>query len=443
MPTVPTLNRQPIATQQLQLKKETRVGGIEEFGGGQAMQSVTNSMASMAKSAVKIEQKEINKADDFNVLAADNELLQYTTDLAYDKDTGFMSVKGRNSFGLPDTVNEAYNKRAEELAAGLANDEQRAKFRKRILTRGASLNNKVHSHVHGESLKYQRAEVTSYVENETNAAMANSLDDQAVNMSIGNQLVAAKKLADDEGMPAAQGKLYIEGVESNTRYQVLRTQVNGDHDQAAKAYYEKYKDRFKGKDAELAAGLVKQSSALGDAQRATDELWVKSGEDLEKAVASARKKYSGEKEDQVVKRLKARGGEKAAFDRQASDKQFKSAQQHVDNALAAGKRMLGEGKDKKLVLSDVIPKADYAALSSEQIRVLNAQAADPINNDKVWIKFGRTDPKEIGELNYEEFVTKYYSKFNKTNRAKALSYWQEAVKDDGKGKSEQISRTIA
>lgn len=111
----------------------------------------------MAKIATDMQQQ----ANALRTTDALNQLKETALGLQHDKDTGFLSVKGKDTFDRPDgrsltdVYGEQLSSRANEIAASLGNDAQRALFQRHAGEMMASFKGQVMAHEAQEYKSYQ------------------------------------------------------------------------------------------------------------------------------------------------------------------------------------------------------------------------------------------------------------------------------------------------
>ena len=111
----------------------------------------------MAKIATDMQQQ----ANALRTTDALNQLKETALGLQHDKDTGFLSVKGKDTFDRPDgrsltdVYGEQLSSRANEIAASLGNDAQRALFQRHAGEMMASFKGQVMAHEAQEYKGYQ------------------------------------------------------------------------------------------------------------------------------------------------------------------------------------------------------------------------------------------------------------------------------------------------
>lgn len=411
MPTVPTLNRQVqtqttnIRQQNLQAPQaqlETR--GVQKLG--QAAQG-------LIQNAIQIEDKERQKANQLAVLEADQKLSALETRLLYDKDSGAMNVKGKDSFGLPDTVMPSYDKEVDVILNGLANDDQKNAFKRSVMARRGDIDRQLQRHISREGMQYEDQLTQSYIANEQNAALKNFHDEGRVGLSIDRMRASITQYADRNGLPQEYVKQKIQETESQTYSSVISKILDGGDDLAAKAYYEKYQDRLTGQDQQKVAKLLEAGTLAGESQRQSDSLWDKSGEDLGMAMQKAEKIRDPKLRDETMRRLRQKQNDKQASIKAAEDNNFMAASEYVKDNPAA---------DPK----DSMPVSQWESLTLQQQQALRKYTNNPQNDDKKWMDFFDKSPQELAGMSRADFEQKYWVHFDSSHRTRAEKMWKDA-----------------
>lgn len=321
MITVPTLGDDrvtlnPTNTQRVQTQ-------APDFG-DRSQQQLSNSVGQLAQTALKVEQAEIQKANQIIDMESDTRLGELETDLLYNVDSGAFNKKGKDAFGTPDTVTMDWDFGVQEIEKTLSSDSQRAAFRKRVQQRKANIDKNLMRHVSKESLQYDNQVTESYIANEKNSALENFFDPDRVDSSVARQRQAIINHADRNGLPAEYKKQKIQELQSETYSGVITRILDGGADIEANEYYQKNKHLIT---AEHQRGIEKQLEVgmlIGKSQRITDDIFNKT-KDSRQALDQARKIRDPKVRDAVVKRVKSRISEEKMLDAESDKNAFDKA----------------------------------------------------------------------------------------------------------------------
>jgi len=412
MITVPTLGDErvkvnPTNTQRVQTQ-------APDFG-ERSQQQLTQATGQLAQTALKVEQAEIEKANQIIDMETDTKLGELETDLLYNTESGALNKLGKDSFGTPDVVGMDWEIGVKEIEKGLSTDRQRAAFRKRVRQRKANIDKNLMRHISKESLQYDNQVTESYIANEKNTALENFFDEERVDDSVARQRQAIINHADRNGLPAEYKKQKIKLLQSETYTGVITRILDGGADLEAKAYYEKNKHLIDGKHRRGIEKQLEVGTLMGDSQRATDEIFSKTT-DFRKALDSARKIRDPKKRDEVVKRVKARISEEKMLEAESDKNNFDKAFSIVESSksmnsippsilarLDLGGKQALERRVKQL--NEGLPtKTDLGTYYNLELMASNPKTRDKflrLNLNTMRDKLGDSDFKKFSKIQSE------------------------------------------
>lgn len=306
-PRVPTLDGPQVRQTGFPGARVVQDAPIEAFGGGSVVSGPAGAAQSLLTTVSKIAEEEKKKADQVAVLDADGELSAFETDLLYNPETGALNKKGKDAFGIPETVMSAYGKRVAEIEKRLTSNDQRLAFRRAAQGRQLDVDRMLQRHVSGEIQRYDSEKTESYVKNERDAALANPLDTERVGIALERTKAAISDHAARNGMPAEWVTEKTSAAESSIHYGIISGFLSRGEDLYARQYYEQTKDQLYGDDRKRAEVDVKAGSLKGQSKRIADEIAGKQGS-LGSALAAlkndARLKDNAELYDATLDRVK-------------------------------------------------------------------------------------------------------------------------------------------
>lgn len=245
---------------------------------------------------------EYQKANQIAVTSAAAQLATHAGELEIDAQT----KRGNDAFDLPKTAKESYDKRADEIAGSLTNDDQRQAFQIERLQRGVTLDMTVQRHVAKERQAYDDSESKAYTDGAQSAAIANALDPHRVATEMDRGALRLTQWADRRGLGEEATKAALAEYRSQTHVGVIANLLDNEHDTQAKAYYEEVKDQINGEQRGKLEKAIEESTLRGEAQKASDQIWAASGGDPDKALDDARKIKDAKLRDDVEKRIDGR-----------------------------------------------------------------------------------------------------------------------------------------
>jgi soluble lytic murein transglycosylase len=200
-------------------------------------------------------QQEQDKADAVQVMGAQRQLSEWRLSTIDHPETGALSKRGKDAFGLPDTIATDYDKRVGEIVGGLANDRQKQAFQKFANADRDSILRSVNRHVAGELKGYAEAENKAYVETALNAAALNFTDPERVETEVLRAKAAIMAHAKISGEPAEATNLRLTKAQSAIRRTVAERLADTDPIKAQE-YLGKYADQMDADDILKVQGKV-------------------------------------------------------------------------------------------------------------------------------------------------------------------------------------------
>jgi hypothetical protein len=181
---------------------------------------------------------EIARQDQIAVLEADRKLSEWENKRLYDPKDGALGVKGKDAFGLPDTVNKEYTDFTTELEKSLANERQRDVFRRAASSRSKDINTTLSRHVFTEVRNFDNSETTNYLKNSQQAAALNYNDPNRVGLEIERQHAAISDFAKRNGIVGSETEKQMRAQAiSDTHVGVIDRFLANGQDQAASDYF--------------------------------------------------------------------------------------------------------------------------------------------------------------------------------------------------------------
>lgn len=341
MPTVPRYQEGNVKEAGLNLGRvESRVSS-DAFGAGYA-----GTFSNAINEADKIVTQYQDHADQIALMEADQKATELETRLLYDPQNGALNKRGKDSFDLPNTVNEDLNKGFEEITSSM-NERQKQKFNRIAYEKQARINRSLDQHISGEMKRYDDSQTMSYINTKQNAALTEYQNPEAVNRHIEDQKLAIAAYGGRNGMPSLEIKEKMDLAASKTHHSVLERLVDTDNDLAAKAHFEANKDKLVGEDLVRAEKLVEASSLRGESQRRSDEIF-KTFRSEKDAIEEAKKIQEPKLRDETVRRTR----EAFELKRLAEENDRKELNRQAQEMTLKGKE-LPESMKQKMSISDV------------------------------------------------------------------------------------------
>lgn len=259
-------------------------------------------LANVGDAVNKVYLEEKKKADQIAVLDADRAIVEFETSSLYDPKAGALTKRGRDAFGLPDTLLGAYDAKVAEIEKGLTNDEQRLAFKRSAISRRLDFDRTLQRHVASEIRKYDDQATESYLANETDAAIASG-DMDRIALSIDRSRAALVDHQKRNGLPPEWLNQRIAAVQTKVHGGTIDRLLATGQDLAAKAYYGEHKAEIGGTELARIEKALEVGTLRGESQRQADGILAKH-RDLTEAMAQARKIGDPDVRDEVERRVK-------------------------------------------------------------------------------------------------------------------------------------------
>lgn len=393
-----------------------------------------------AEKAKRLAEEEKRKADQVATLDAGNNTGAFMNQLLFDPKSGAMLTRGRDAFGVTDQAMTAYQKHVDETMGKLANDEQKAAYKRYADNNGLQLQETLMRHAAQEGTRYDAQTTESALDLAKNDAVSNFADPRRVAVSLEKQRAILRDHARRNGVdpdgPIIQSR--VAALAAETHVGVIDRMLSADRDADAEAYFKAHREEIAagGQDAGRIQDHLAQVGFTGEAQRRSDALY---GERLEegKALEKARDAISDPKlKDAVIQRLKARYEE----DRALKERQQAEVFEKFDNDIVSGRATID---DIRKGLGWSVLRGDMkAALESRYER--RTKGVEPTNDDTLWVKFIDKPTAELAKLTQADMLL-MRSKLDDQHFERALGMWQQAKELAGRPaaiKSPELSSTL-
>lgn len=286
MPTVRTLQRQVEPTGLPSVRRTEATNPIAEgaavgnaiAGFGETIERIGTKALDMHLSAQLRDQHEAKrKADTLAVIAYQNQLDAWKTEHVYNPETGALTKRGKDAFGLPEQVDEAFHTYANEQALVLSSDEQKIAGARIRAEEGSRLALEVRRHVDREIHTYTAEELQSRVKNEIEGATRDALEPTR----IGGHIVAGEQAIEELGKQLGYGPEQLEeqktALRSNIHVGVIDRLLSEQQTTAARAYFAEAKGEIAGTKLGAVEKAIRAGSVKSEAQKQSDAILAAGG----------------------------------------------------------------------------------------------------------------------------------------------------------------------
>jgi len=320
MPRVPTLPQ--VEERALPGVKVAGDAPLAAFGGGDALAGFSNAVQKTGGTLIKLVEEEKRNANDVAATGAWSDLSKKKNDLVYNPETGAMTRKGKNAFGVVEEFGTKFDQLADEIEEGLANEDQKALFRRIRAKERQELDTHLQRHVYAESKAFDEETTKSGLAAARENALLNFTDPKKIQESIAMQRVLLTSYAGRQGLSTDGEKLLMQEAESETHTGVIQRMLTQGQDLAAKRYFEANREGLTGKHAQAVEKALEEGSIRGESQRQADALWQKAGGNLTAAMKLARGIEDPKVRDETERRLEHRAGAEERAQRLGQDKLY-------------------------------------------------------------------------------------------------------------------------
>jgi hypothetical protein len=423
MPTVPRYNQPQLKDQALPGARVTTDAPKEAFGGGPSTEALGKAASGLAGQVVDYGQEVKKQADDLATTEAYEKTVRLKLDLFYNPQTGAYNRKGKDALGAHEEYQKQFETGADEIEKSLANDDQRAMYKRIRSQQGLELDGSLQRHTFGEIQRFD--------EETTKASIATQREDAVLNFHVPGKVDQSVKTQREmiEANGYRQGKsrdvidLEIKEAESQTHTAIINRMLANGQDMTAKSYYTKYKGALDAKDVTSVERALEDGTMRGESQRASDAI-MREYSDL----GAAR---------EAVKQIKDPKLRDAVDDRVRSEFGFREKEATVfrgKNFMEVYSLLENTKKQKGVVHYEDIPINRLGAMTPDQrdaaralVKRLNAPG-EHAHSDSVFLKYYGLPEQSLAGVSEAELVEKVRPNVNDSAWSKITTKWQ-AVRD--------------
>jgi hypothetical protein len=254
--------------------------------------------------AFEEESRRINKV---RTEDAFTELRNAQIDLSIGEENGFQGLKSGDAVKRP-VLKEwtgKFDETAESISSGLQNEEQKSAFKLRADAARSQFSQDILQHLGRENTVYQTQVMDSTVDAERNASSMHWNSPGDVMASLERVKMAVNSYADANGLTGdVKEGAYIKRA-SKVHAEVIGQAMNNGNPEYAELWFKTHRKEIDADTAAAAERVMKQGGDRIRAQRAADSI-MEMGLPEDEAKKHARKNYTGEERDDVIRRVEGR-----------------------------------------------------------------------------------------------------------------------------------------
>lgn len=282
------------------------VAGKEAIAIGEGMIKAGTAVTAIAEKAAQ-------EADQIRVIDATNEAVKAQLGLTYDKDNGFLNLKGKAALERPDNkpLDIEYTERFENQLAvieeKLGNDRQKKLFRQASAGLTRQFIGNVNQHMAAEYREYQTGTLNGSIDVATQKMALNWGDTKVV--AEQQRLIGAAVAERDKNMPEEQRQANLVKALSPGNTAVISAAVDAGNTTYAKEYLLQNAQYITPENRLVLSKAVEIGDFESRTQTYAEKYITEAKGDFKLAIDLARKNLSGKDEDKTVERLKVRAEE--------------------------------------------------------------------------------------------------------------------------------------
>lgn len=254
-------------------------------------------------------------------LSAQNQLDSWLIDRIHNPTTGALTVKGPDTLQLTEQVGGEFDQVASTIAGTLTNDKQRLAFQKVQDVQKRDMTLTLERHASGEMQRYTGAELTTFVDNKRNEALANALDPHKVGEALGQAIDQIKTIGPTLGMGPQEIQSHIADTASATHVGVINQLLAQNQTKSAQVYFEETRPQIKGD----VLASVEKSLELGhtrnEAQAISDKI-IAAGGTPDEQRAAVKAAADGATRDEAMQYVNTDIAQKAGVAKATEEQNF-------------------------------------------------------------------------------------------------------------------------
>jgi hypothetical protein len=393
MPTVQRTKGQTIGQESLPGARVSTGSAAENFGGGQAIESVNEQVGAMENDIFNFAIKQKFNADQVAINDADNQTIQAAERLLRDPNTGVLNKRGKDAFGVPDIVNSEWVKITADIEGKLSNEDQKRAYRERAASRKQDIDKLTMTHVANEGQQYDSETTDAFIENEMNAAVLNFTDQDRIQKALDLQKATIYGYAQRTGKSDDWVLSKMMKTVSATHASVVNRMLATGQDILAREYYDKNKSELDGQTALVIDKNLQEGVLRGESQRQADQI-MRDYSDLQAAREAVKEITDPDLRDAVDERVQREFSLK--------DKQSNLGRQQL---FMGAYNLVNESKS----IDDIPPDQWNALLPSQRkaLKILENQKNFPDQikqDDSVYMKYIGMKDSQLAKVTEAELI---------------------------------------
>lgn len=232
-----------------------------QFSSGASADAFGAAEARALGSVAEVLNQEHEKANAVQVMNAQRQLSDWRLANIDDPQNGALAKRGKDAFGLPDSITADYDKTVGKIAEGLGNERQKLAFQKMANADRESVLRQVNRHVFGEMRSYAEMENKANVESALSAASLSYQDPERIDAELLRGRTAIMAHAKISGEPSEATRARLDSFNSSVRTATIQRALQERDLPRAESYLKDYSSQMNPDD------LVKVSKLVDTAKK--------------------------------------------------------------------------------------------------------------------------------------------------------------------------------
>lgn len=327
MPRVPTYDNYQVQQNQIPniqvrppgVRFESQFSQEQATRPGREMQQMGNNVMEGGAAFARVYAEEVERANQVRVNDAMNKAAKARLELTYSPEAGYVNLRGEAALKRPGdkSLDVEYTEKLQshfnEIAKGLGNDEQRARFKDQSDKLLLQFQGNLSQHVSKEFVEYQVGVQDGTIQTAREQMALSWSDPNAIQQGKDAIKAAVYEKGRMLGLSAKQVEAGMTEALSPAHAAVISSAVDSGNVAYAKEYLKQYNTELTPQARLQLTKVVDAGDFEQRTQQAAGELWAKFEGDPAAALAEARQRFSGKDEDAIVTRIKTLDSERVAL----------------------------------------------------------------------------------------------------------------------------------
>ena len=285
---------------------------------GKEALAISDGMIKAGTALTAVAEKAAQEADQVRVIDATNDAVKAQLHLTYDKNDGFLNLKGKTALERPDgkpldiEYTERLQSQLEAIENKLGNDRQKALFKQAAGSITRQFMGSINSHVAQEYKDYTVGTLNGSIDVATQKMTLNFGDPKIV--AEQQRLIGAAVEERDKSLPPEQRQANLVKALSPGNTAIVSAAIDAGNVEYAKEFLKQNAQYITPENRLVLAKAVEMGAFDERVQKFADDIWDESNGDLQVALKLVRERHSGKDETRTIEEIKTRYTESKVVD---------------------------------------------------------------------------------------------------------------------------------